>query len=306
MVRSSPVLVRVPATTANLGPGYDCLALSLDIWNEIEFSITGNALSIEIEGEGAEVLPRDATNLIFRCMDTFARYVSIPLPQGLQIKCANKIPVSSGLGSSASAAIAGLLGARALLGASISDHDILKLALNYEGHADNISACLLGGLVLSVLSENVLLTKKIPVKPLYAVIALPDIKISTHQARSILPRSIALEDGIFNLARVALLIATLQEDNYSNLKTAMQDRLHQSHRYRLIPGAEQAISGALESGAYGAALSGAGPCVIAFADENDKVVSQQFTQAFNKAGITSRILNTFSTNLGAQVLIHNK
>jgi len=305
MVRSSSVLVRVPATTANLGPGYDCLALTLDIWNEIEFTITGNALSIEIEGEGADLLPRDSTNLIYKCMETLAGSISIPLPQGLHIKCTNRIPVSSGLGSSAAAVIAGLLGARALLGASVSDHDLLKLALNHEGHADNISACLLGGLVISVFTKDELVTKKISVKPLIAVLVLPDIKISTHQARSVLPESISLEDGIFNLARVALLVNTMQEGNYADLKIAMRDRLHQSHRYRLIPGAEQAISGALDAGAHGAALSGAGPCVIAFVDEKDQVVSKQFIQAFKKVGISSRIFNTFTTDQGAQVLVHD-
>ncbi len=303
MVKSKSVIVRVPATTANLGPGYDCLALSLDIWNEIEFSAIGDALSIEIEGEGADLLPKDSSNLIYECMDAFARFASIPLPQGLHIKCTNRIPVSSGLGSSAAAVIAGYLGARALLGVSVSDHDLLNLALKHEGHADNISACLFGGLVLSVLTESELVTKKISIKPLNAVIALPDIKISTRQARSILPESIPLKDGVFNLSRVALLVTSLQDCNYSRLKVAMQDHLHQPFRYGLISGAEKAIFEALETGAYGAALSGAGPSVIAFIKEGDQQVSKKIVQAFNSSGISSRIFNTITTDQGAQVII---
>lgn len=303
MEKAKSVLVRVPATTANLGPGFDCLALSLDLWNEIEFSVVGNSLSIEIEGEGADLLPRDSNNLIYKCMLSLAEHTSTRLPPGIHIKCINRIPVSSGLGSSAAAVIAGFLGAKALLGISINDHDLLNLALKYEGHADNISACLLGGLVISVLSEDEIVTRKIPIQPLQAVIALPDIKISTRQARSVLPDSITLKDAVFNIARVGLLIDSLKGGNYDSLILAMQDRLHQSFRFGLLPGAEEAINGALEAGVFGAALSGAGPSVIAFIKENDQVVPKKFSRAFNTAGIASRIINTISTNQGAQVLL---
>jgi homoserine kinase len=303
MVKSRSVIVRVPATTANLGPGYDCLALSMDIWNEIEFSMSGNSLSIEIEGEGADLLPRDSTNLIYKCMESLAMQTSTMLPQGLQIKCTNRIPVSSGLGSSAAAVIAGLLGAKALLGLQITDQDLLKLALTHEGHADNISACLLGGLVISVLSDDVLFTKKISIKPLNAVIALPEVKISTHQARSVLPVAIALKESVFNIARVGLLVNNLQEGDYDHLRIAMQDRLHQPYRYGLIPGAEEAISGALEAGAYGAALSGAGPSVIAFVEKDNSKVAKKFVQAFEKAGIASKVFNSITTDQGAHVQV---
>ena len=157
--------------------------------------------------------------------------------------------------------------------------------------------------LLSVLSDDVLVTKKISIKPLHAVIALPDVKISTHQARSVLPVTIALKDGVFNLARVGLLVNSLQEGNYDYLKIAMQDRLHQPFRYGLIPGAEEAISGALEAGAYGAALSGAGPSVIAFVEKDNQEVAKNFVQAFEKAGISSRIFNTITTDQGAQVQV---
>jgi homoserine kinase len=301
MPKFKSVLVRVPATTANLGPGYDCLGLALDIWNEIEFSISGKSLKIEIEGEGADLLPKDATNLIFQSMGTMSKHFSIKLPDGLQIKCINKIPVSSGLGSSAAAVIAGLLSAKTLLDIQISDHDLLKLAMSHEGHADNISACLYGGLAISVLSNDELITKKISIKPLHAVIALPDVKISTQQARSVLPDSIALKDAVFNIGRIALLVNSLHEGNYDDLKIAMRDRLHQPYRFGLIPGAEAAISGALGADAYGAALSGAGPSVIAFIANKNHDVEKMFTQAFENSGVTSRIFETVTTNLGAQI-----
>jgi len=263
---------------------------------------SGNSLSIEIEGEGADLLPKGSTNLIFQSMQTFAKHFSIELPGGLHIKCTNKIPVSSGLGSSAAAVIAGLLGARALLDIPISDQDLLKLAFSHEGHSDNISACLYGGLVISVFPEGELITKKISIKPLYAIVVLPDIRISTRQSRSVLPASFALNDGVFNLGRVALLVNSFQEGDFDSLKIAMQDQLHQPFRYGLIPGAESAISGALNAGAYGAALSGAGPSVIAFIEKKNEEVEKIFTKNFLDYGISSRIFKTKTTTQGAQVI----
>lgn len=301
MAKSKSVLVRVPATTANLGPGYDCLGLALDIWNEIEFSLSGDSLSIEIEGEGSNLLPKDSTNLIFQCMHTLSKHMSIELPAGLHIKCANKIPVSSGLGSSAAAVIAGLLGAKALLDIQVNDHDLLKLALTHEGHADNISACLFGGLTITALSAGEMVLKKISIKPIHAVIALPDLKISTRQARAVLSDTVSLKDAVFNVGRAALLVNSLQEGNYEYLKIAMQDRIHQPFRFGLIPGAEAAISGALRGGAFGAALSGAGPSVLAFIEKENREVAKIVTRAFENVGVSVRVFETVTTNSGAHV-----
>jgi len=301
MAKLKSVIVRVPATTANLGPGYDCLGLTLDIWNEIEFSFSGDSLTIEIEGEGSDLLTKDSTNLIYQSMQSLSKSASCSLPAGLHIKCNNHIPVSSGLGSSAAAVIAGLLGAKALLDIQINDFDLLKLAMSYEGHADNISACLFGGLVITVSSNEELVIKKISLKPIHAVIALSDVKISTHQARAVIPGSILLKDAVFNVGRTALLVSSLQEGNYEYLRIAMQDSIHQPFRLGLIPGAEAAISGALEAGAFGAALSGAGPSVIAFVQKNDQKVAEAITKIFNNANCSARIFSTTTTIQGAYV-----
>ncbi|MDP2966182.1 MAG: homoserine kinase [Pelolinea sp.] len=303
MAKPKSVLVRVPATTANLGPGFDCLGLALDIWNEIEFSISRNSLKIEIEGEGSNTLPRDDSNLIYQCMQTLSRSASQSLPDGIRIKCRNNIPVSSGLGSSSAAVIAGLLGAKNLLNLQISDHELLKTALSFEGHADNISACLFGGLTITALSAGELVVKKLAIKPLNAVIALPNVNLSTRQARAVLPETLSMKDAVFNIGRAALLINALQDSNYDLMKIAMEDRLHQPYRLGLIPGTEAAISEALEAGALGAALSGAGPGVIAFIEKGDKKVGETMVRVFKNANMAALLFTTTTTNQSAQVIM---
>ena len=304
MAEQLSVLVRVPATTANLGPGFDCLGLALDIWNEIEFSVHGDTLNISIDGEGSDSLPKDASNLIYQCMEAVSKHASLPMPAGLQIKCRNSIPVSSGLGSSAAAVIAGLLGAKALLNLQIEDQELLKLALPFEGHADNISACLIGGLTISVVTPENLIVKKISIEPLQTVIALPEIRISTHQARAALPTLIPMHDVVFNIGRTALTVAALLEGEYDNLRISMQDRLHQPYRFGLIPGAEAAIAAALAAGAYGAALSGAGPSVIAFVNQDHQKVTKNIQHAFDSVKTPIKIFTSISSNLGAQLVMH--
>lgn len=304
MAKSNSILVRVPASTANLGPGFDCLGLALDIWNDIEFSFSGDSLNIEIEGEGCESLPRDSSNLVYQSMLLLLKSTSYSLPKGIQIKCSNNIPVSSGLGSSAAAVIAGLLGAKTLLNIQINDFELLKLAMSYEGHADNISACLCGGLTISALSAGELVIKKLSLEPLNAIIALPDIKISTPQARAVLPESVSMKDAVFNIGRVALLVNSFQEGNYEYLKIAMQDSIHQHYRLGLYPGSEAAITGALDAGALGAALSGAGPSVIAFMEKDDQYILKKISEILENAFFNPRIFSTVTTNHGAYVQRH--
>jgi homoserine kinase len=161
MTDFNPACVRVPATTANLGPGFDCLGLALDMWNEVRFSPTGSGYSVIIEGEGAEQLALDRDNLIFQAVERLFQAEGKPLPQGLTVHCKNAIPISSGLGSSASAIIAGLLGAKRMLNSAISNAELLAVAADFEGHADNVAACLYGGLVAALRTEEGWLAEKI-------------------------------------------------------------------------------------------------------------------------------------------------
>lgn len=293
--------VRVPASAANLGPGFDCLGLALDIWNEVSLRVNGSGVSILIEGEGVEELPGDNSNLILQAAMRLYEKEGAPFPSGIEVDCHNHIPVSSGLGSSSAAVIAGLLGARKLLNSNISEKDLLALAVEFEGHADNVAACLLGGLVITSPSGQGWIAEKIPVQPLQLVVVLPQVSLSTRQARAALPQTVAYRDAVSNLASTALLVHALREGRKDLLNTAMQDSLHQPYRLKLIPGAQQAIQAAYDAGAYGAALSGAGPSLFAFGEGNLQKIGQAMQDVFSAKDLESRVFLTSSTNTGASV-----
>ena len=299
MANFNPVCVRVPATTANLGPGFDCLGLALDIWNEVQFTQADQGFTVEIEGEGAGQLAQNRSNLIFQAAEKLYQLEDTPFPPGLSLHCKNAIPISSGLGSSASAIIAGLLGAKHMLNSSISYTDVLALAADFEGHADNVAACLYGGLVAALRTDQGWLAEKIPTQPLHAVIVLPEIQLSTLEARAALPQTISRADAIGNIGRAVLLVKALRDGRRDLFRTAMQDSMHQPFRLALMPGAADALQAAYAAGAYGAALSGAGPSLIAFADDKLEEIGQAMQDAYSTKGIASRVFYTYSTNLGA-------
>ncbi len=295
----NPVTVKVPASAANLGPGFDCLGLALDIWNQVSFRPTDSGVSITIEGEGVEELPLDYSNLILRAAERLFEKEGKKFPKGIEIECRNHVPVSSGLGSSSAAVIAGLLGAKKILNSTISNQDMLELAVEFEGHADNVAACLLGGLVIATSSTNGWIAEKIPIQPLHLVVVLPNVNLSTRQARAALPQTVNYHDAVSNLANTALLVHALREGRKDLLYSAMQDSLHQPYRLSLIPGAEQAIHAAYDAGAYGAALSGAGPSLFAFGDEKLEKIGEAMQAEFESRNIPSRAFHISSTEQGA-------
>ena len=299
MVSVNAVTVKVPASAANLGPGFDCLGLALDIWNQVSFRLTDSGVSITIEGEGVEELPLDYSNLILRAAERLFEKEGKEFPKGIEIECRNHVPVSSGLGSSSAAVIAGLLGAKKMLNSTISNQDMLELAVEFEGHADNVAACLLGGLVIATSSTNGWIAEKIPIQPLHLVVVLPNVNLSTRQARAALPQTVNYHDAVSNLANTALLVHALREGRKDLLYSAMQDSLHQPYRLSLIPGAEQAIHAAYDAGAYGAALSGAGPSLFAFGDEKLEKIGEAMQAEFESRNIPSRAFHISSTEQGA-------
>ena len=284
-------VVHVPATTANLGPGFDCLGLAFDLWNTVTFSLIDAQSPIAIEGEGKGMLPEDETNLIFQSASQLANAHGKLLPEKLHISCRNNIPVASGLGSSAGAVISGLVGAKRILQLDISDHEILQTAAQIEGHADNAAACLLGGLVLVRAENDTLHTSHWEIKPITAVVAIPENSLSTKAAREVLPEKVHLEDAVFNISRAVELVQVLQEGNYESLKETMMDKLHQVYRLPLLPGAENAMQAALNMGAYGSSLSGAGPSVIAFTTQKlARAVGDAMRSAYQQTSISARVL----------------
>jgi homoserine kinase len=293
------VRVRVPATTANLGPGFDCLGLSLDLWNEADFRLDGEGVWVQVNGEGAGRLPGGADNLAARAFLYYYRRKGLAEPDGLSIACRNAIPSGSGLGSSASAALLGLLAADALTGCAAAREEILGMAVDLEGHADNSAAALYGGLTVTLHLEEAWLTRRFDVPPLRVALALPDIDLPTHAARKALPHTISRADAVFNSARTPLVVEALRTGDLELLGKVMDDRLHQPYRLPLIPGALEALRAAREAGAAAAAISGAGPSLIAFCPGDPGVAREAMAAAFARAGVEARTFDLVATSLGA-------
>ena len=227
------IKIRVPATSANLGPGFDCLGLALDIWNEVRFE-EADEMTYHVTGEGAEKLNHRPKNLLTESLKRVYEICGRSL-KGINIQAHNNILHSSGLGSSAAAIVAGIYGANELLGKPMDTNGLLKLAAEIEGHPDNVAPALLGGLVVSIMTESEIITCRYEVPPLTIVIVKPDVHWQTRMARSVLPKSVSRADVIFNIGRTALVIDALRNADLDLLQKVMDDRIHQSYRLKAYP-----------------------------------------------------------------------
>jgi homoserine kinase len=299
------ITVRVPATSANLGPGFDCLGLALDLWNEAIITLAIE-YSVQVNGEGRERLSPGENNLIVRSAQRLAEVVGKRLPP-FHLDCVNRIPLSSGLGSSAAAKLTGLLGANALLGKPLSKAEILDLATEMEGHSDNVAPALLGGLVVSTMENGKVLAHKINVEgdhdsSIHITVVLPDFHLSTQQARAALPDHITVKDAVHNIGRAVIVVDALRSGDMGLLGKAMNDTMHQPYRLPLIPGGPEAIDAAKEAGAA-AAISGAGPAIIAFSSKRDPAIAEAMTHAFEAAGHSARTFHLKMSPHGAEAQI---
>jgi homoserine kinase len=297
------IKIRVPATSANLGPGFDCLGLALDIWNEITFE-PAERTTHYVTGEGAEKFNKGSRNLLTK---SFARLYEI-CGRGLQdvnIQAQNKIFVSSGLGSSAAAIVAGLYGANELLRKPLNEDELLKLAIEIEGHPDNVAPAIMGGLVLSVTAHDELITRRYEIPQLTIVVVKPDVDWLTRTARAVLPKSVSRADAIHNIGRIALVVDALRSGDLNLLQKAMEDRIHQSYRLRHISGGMAAYKCAKQFGA--AALSGSGPSIIAFVPPgNAETAMAEIKSVFEERGIETRGVITQPSNKGIYPLRETK
>ena len=267
--RKPGVRVEVPASSANLGPGFDVLALTLDLTNTFDVWETGEGLTVEVTGEGAGTLPTDHTNLFAMTLNTFFTMAGYE-PAGLLIRLQNRIPLARGLGSSASVIVGALLAGRYLSGYAVDDDRLLDMAASLEGHGDNVAAAYRGGCVLSIPEDGGRHTVRKVIWPqrLGCALFVPELLVSTQSAREVLPTAYKPADVVYNLARLALFISAVQEQRIEDLRTAMEDRLHQPWRAELVPGLDSIITSALMAGAAGACLSGAGPTILALYDRD--------------------------------------
>jgi homoserine kinase len=293
------VRVRVPATSANLGPGFDCLGLALDLWNDAEFLLQGEQIKVSHKGEGKHI-PTDDRNLVVQAVRFFCDSRGLPFPQGVEIRCRNQIPVGSGLGSSAAAVLIGLLGAAALLEQELDTEEALTLAARMEGHADNAAAALLGGLVILAAGKGNWLVRRVEIPPRQVAVVLPAVDLSTRAARAALPAEIALSDATFNLGRAMLVVEALRSADLDLLRRSIEDRLHMPYRLPLIPGAQQALDAAYEAGASAVTISGAGPSLIAFTPGDPTQAGKVMEQAFLEQGTPARVFLLRTTSDGAQ------
>lgn len=303
------IQVKVPATTANLGPGFDALGLALDLWNEAVFETNPGGdehITLTIEGEGADRLPANADNPIVEAALQIFELAKEPC-NGFRIHCINRVPLTSGLGSSSAAMLTGMLGANALLGNPFSDEQILKFAIETEGHPDNVAPAMLGGLVASIVHEDRVISLKLPARanrgPIHATVVLPDFDFPTKQARAILPQQVERRDAIYNISRAVMVTEALRTGDLELLGKAMTDMLHQPYRIPLIPGAQAAMESARRAGAAAVALSGAGPSLIAFASKREPAIGAAMQRAFESAGLSARIFELAPSYEGAEVSI---
>ena len=296
------ILIKVPATSANLGPGFDSLGLALDLWNETTITLAIE-FSIRVKGEGAEVLATGKNNLIIRAAQRLAEAAGRSLPP-FHTDCVNQIPLSSGLGSSAAATLTGLMAGNVLLGNPFLREEILAIATKMEGHPDNVAPALMGGLVVSTIENGKVIARQIPTAvPLYVTFVLPDFHLPTKEARAALPEKVSMKDAVYNISRAVLVTEAFRNGDMDLLGKVMTDTLHQPYRLKLIPGAEVAMSAAKEAGAAAVALSGAGPSLIAFSSKAEPGIGEAMKRAFEQAGLTARIFNLGVSSRGAEIQI---
>lgn len=258
------VTVRVPATVANLGPGFDALGVAVGIHLTIEVEPRRDSIDLSIEGEGADELPSDDTNLVLASMNAFFEHVA-RRPAGFAVHIKNPIPLMSGLGSSAAAVVGGLTAARALTGSRVPQTEMVQLATELEGHPDNVMAALLGGLVVcyrSVDSDELRYLRLDPSERLVPIICVPREGYSTKKARKALPESVSLEDAQFTASRAGLLVGAVTTGAGAEvLAEAMSDKLHEPHRLKLMPETAE-LHSQLRATGLPVALAGAGPSLL--------------------------------------------
>jgi len=296
------VHVRIPATSANLGPGFDALGLAFALYNEVE-AADAERVTVRITGEGAGRLATNEANVVARGVRLAYEAAGRPFA-GCALACVNRIPTSRGLGSSAAAWVGGLVAGNALLGEPLDKAALLGLAARAEGHPDNVAAALFGGLTVSCASASGVLAVPLPVPAaLRWVVLIPEVTSATAEARAVLPASVSRQDAVFNVQRVALLLAALQIDRREALGAALEDRLHQPYRRRLFPWMDAVTRAARAAGALGCVLSGAGPSLLAVVAGDADRVAREMEGALGGAGIrgAARVLEVDSRGAVARV-----
>lgn len=292
--KMATVTVTVPGTTANLGPGFDCIGAALTIYNRFGWTALPKgepALTVEVTGKEAEQVDRTDQNLAYRAfLQVFAKLGETPPPVKLQVELG--VPLARGLGSSATAIVGGLVAANALAGDRLSSDEIAQLAIDLEGHPDNVVPALIGGCRLAATGLNGEWNIcEVPWNSsIVPVVAIPNFELSTEEARRVLPQSYSRADAIFNTAHLGLLLRGLETGNSSWLTSALQDRIHQPYREALIQGYSPVREAAMEAGALGMVISGAGPTLLALTTQTAAGnVQTAMAEAWKQQGVEADV-----------------
>ncbi len=295
------VQVRVPASTANLGSGFDIFGMALKIYNTFSLRLTTES-QWSASMPTTLTMPANRDNLVFQSACRVFKEVGFA-PPGLHLELDIDIPMARGLGSSSSAIIGGLMAANAMVGAPFDRNALLEMAIEIEGHPDNVTPALIGGLTLSYKTGDTHRYLNLPCPAdLRIVLAIPSFELGTAQSRSILPSNVTRSDAVFNGSRTALLVAAMYEKRYDWLAIAMEDQLHQPYRAPLVPGMAEAIAAGYEAHALGVALSGAGPTLIAFVQHDAEGVATVLRETFHQHDVSCDIRTVKPDTEGALVV----
>ena len=302
--------VKIPSSTSNIGPGFDTLGLALNRYLYISVTQSDThvqAPQITVEGNGKDHIATDETNLVYQGMVALAKRGGSAYAQdlrGIHLHIKNEIPAYGGLGGSGAAIAGGVFLANALLHTKLSREEMLDIAVSIEGHPDNVSAALMGGLTINCFDKGKLHCRSIKITAKLSVVACsPQFQVLTAQARKILPKEISLNDAVANVENVALLVAALIAGDVEPLRYATHDRLHEQYRSTLIPGYNDVKKAALDAGALSFNISGAGPTVFSFATKDEKKIGEAMVKAFHANGKPSTYEIMTVENDGARVLV---
>lgn len=298
------VIVKVPASTANLGPGFDSLGMALELYEWIAMSPAAQTI-VHLHGDEMKELPTGKENLLYQVACQVFERAGLEAPE-LEISVYSEIPLTRGLGSSASAIIGALAAANALLADPLPEEELFRMACAMEHHPDNVGASLFGGIVVAYWDgEEAQHIRVEPEERLEAIVAIPEFELSTEKARGVLPETLPMRDAVYNIGHSNLLVAAFCSGRYELIRSAMKDALHQPYRAALIPGMEEVLAGADRHGALGAALSGAGPTLIALADSGEDRVEELtgfLSATMGKHGIAVSIRRLRPSREGVRVL----
>lgn len=276
--------IKSPCSTSNLGPGFDTLGLALDRYLTISAGVS-SSLRITVEGNGADHIATDASNLVFAAMQHTAHKLGITIPL-IHLHLNNGIPAYGGLGGSGAAIAGGVYLANKILRGGFTPEQMLNIAVEIEGHPDNVSAALFGGLTVNCFdAERIVRCRSVKIERKLSVIACsPHFQVQTKQARKILPQTVPLQDAVANIENASSLVAALMSGDFDALRYVTADRLHEQYRATLIPGYDAVKAAAINAGALSFNISGAGPTVFAFALGNEKQIADAMTAAFSSHG----------------------